>query len=261
MYLILSMKPARLLATNYNMEETKKPNLLIGKLYLVPTMLGDNAPLEVLPISIKKTIENVDYYIAENEKTARRFIKRISPAKSQPELHFELLNKYTDPTELASFLDPCIQGIDMVLLSEAGAPGIADPGADIVRIAHDKNIQVVPMVGPSSLLLAMMASGLNGQNFAFTGYLPIENDLRGKAIKSLEKLSFDTGQAQLFIETPYRNEKLLAELIRKLKPTTRLCVATDITLPTEQILTKTVNAWKQATVAIHKRPTVFILQA
>lgn len=243
------------------MEENNKPSLILGKLYLVPTMLGDNAPLEVLPISIKRTIENVNHYIAENEKSARRFIKRISPAKSQPDLHFELLNKYTDPTQIPNFLDPCIQGLDVALLSEAGAPGIADPGADVVRTAHEKNIQVVPLVGPSSIILAMMASGMNGQNFAFTGYLPIDNDLRAKSIKSLEKLSFETGQAQIFIETPYRNEKLFQELIKKLKPSTQLCVATDITLPTEQIQTKTVNEWQRVKIDINKRPTVFIVQA
>lgn len=243
------------------MDEDNKPKLVVGKLYLVPTMLGDNAPLEVLPISIKRTIEDVDHYIAENEKSARRFIKRISPSKNQPDLHFEVLNKYTDPTKIPSFLDPCVQGMDMVLLSEAGAPGIADPGADIVRAAHEKKIQVVPLVGPSCITMAMMASGMNGQNFAFTGYLPIESDLRAKAIKSLEKLSFETGQAQIFIETPYRNEKLLLELIRKLKPTTRLCVATDITLPTEHIITRTVHEWQRKAHDIHKRPTVFIIQA
>jgi 16S rRNA (cytidine1402-2'-O)-methyltransferase len=243
------------------MEKNKKPNLVMGKLYLVPTMLGDNAPLEVLPISIKRTIENVDHYIAENEKSARRFVKRISPTKNQPGLHFELLNKYTDPAQIPHFLDPCIQGLDMVLLSEAGAPGIADPGADVVRVAHEKKIQVVPLVGPSSIVMAMMASGMNGQNFAFTGYLPIENDLRAKSIKSLEKVSFETGQAQIFIETPYRNEKLFQELIKKLKPSTLLCVATDITLPTERIQTKTVNEWQRMKVDINKRPTVFIVQA
>ncbi len=243
------------------MDEIKKPSLVVGKLYLIPTMLGDNAPLEVLPISIKRIIENVDHYIVENEKSARRFIKRISPAKSQPELHFYVLNKYTDPSEMPGFLDPCIQGLNIALLSEAGSPGIADPGADIVQIAHKKKIQVVPVVGPSSILMAMMASGMNGQNFAFTGYLPIENDLRGKAIKSLEKLSFETGQAQIFIETPYRNDKLFQELIKKLKPSTRLCLASDITLLTESISTKTVNEWRRIEVTLHKRPTVFIIQA
>ena len=243
------------------MEEQKKPSLVIGKLYLVPTMLGDSAPLEVLPISIKRTIENVDHYIAENEKTARRFIKRISPTKSQPDLHFELLNKYSDPLAVPNYLDPCIKGFDMALLSEAGAPAIADPGADIVRLAHKKKIRVIPLVGPASLLLAMMASGMNGQNFAFTGYLPIDTTLRGKAIKSIEKLSQETGQAQIFIETPYRNEKLFQELVKKLKPATRLCVATDITLPTEHIQTKTINEWNRIEPDLAKKPTVFIVQA
>lgn len=243
------------------MEETKKTSLLVGKLYLVPTMLGDNAPLEVLPISIKRTIENVNHYIAENEKSARRFIKRISPSKNQSDLHLELLNKYTEVIEKINFLDPCIQGFDMVLLSEAGAPGIADPGADIVRMAHQKKIQVIPLVGPSSIILAMTASGMNGQNFAFTGYLPVDNSLRTKSIKSLEKVSFESGQAQIFIETPYRNQKLFQELIKRLKPTTLLCIATDITLPTEEINTKMIKEWQRTAVNINKRPTVFIIQA
>ncbi|MEN1783900.1 MAG: SAM-dependent methyltransferase [Bacteroidota bacterium] len=238
-----------------------KPNLVVGRLFLVPTMLGDNAPLGVLPISIKRTIENVDHYIVESEKTARRFIKKISPTKAQPKLSFELLNKYTDAQEVPKLLDPCIQGTDIALLSEAGAPGIADPGAELVRVAHDKKIRVIPLVGPSSIIMAMMASGMNGQNFAFTGYLPIETALRSRAIKSLEQLSLDTGQAQIFIETPYRNDKLFQELIKKLKPNTRLCVATDITLPTEQIESKTVNEWRRTSSSLHKRPTVFIVQA
>lgn len=235
--------------------------MVVGRLYLIPTMLGDNAPLEVLPISLKRIIENVDYYIVENEKSARRFIKRISPAKPQPELQFNVLNKYTDPLELPTFLNSCIQGQDIALLSEAGAPGIADPGAEIVQLAHKKNIQVVPIVGPSSILMAMMASGMNGQNFAFTGYLPIENGLRGKAIKSLEKLSFETGQAQIFIETPYRNDKLFQELLKRLKTSTRLCIASDITLVTESIATKTINEWQRVSIDLQKRPTVFIIQA
>jgi len=243
------------------MEENKAPSLVVGKLFLVPTMLGDSAPLEVLPFSIKRVIENVDHYIAENEKTARRFIKRVNPTKNQPDLHFELLNKYTDPQEIPGFLDPCIQGMDVALLSEAGAPGIADPGADVVKVAHQKRIKVVPLVGPSSILMAMMASGMNGQNFAFTGYLPIETELRGKAIKSLEQLSRETGQAQIFIETPYRNEKLFQELLKRLKPNTLLCVATDISLQTEQISSKTINEWKKVGANIHKKPTVFIIQS
>ena len=248
------------LRKDLKVEENKKPSLLVGKLYLVPTMLGDSAPLEVLPISIKRTIENVDHYIAENEKSARRFIKRISPTKNQPDLQFELLNKYTEPSEIPSFLDPCIRGLDMVLLSEAGAPGIADPGADVVRIAHQKQIRVVPLVGPSSITMAMMASGMNGQNFAFNGYLPIDKVDRKKAIKELERLSKDRNQSQIFIETPYRNEKMFTDLKATLTPGTRLCIAADITLPDEYIKTYTIAEWKQQQPDLHKRPAIFIIQ-
>ena len=243
------------------MSDSGKPNLVSGKLYLIPSMLGDNAPLEVLPLSVKRNMENIDYFVAENEKSARRFIKRISPAKPQPDLHFQILNKYTDAEVLPTFLDPCISGLDVGLLSEAGAPGIADPGADLVRLAHTKRIQVVPLVGPSAITMAMMASGMNGQNFAFNGYLPIDNQLRGKEIKRLERLSRETGQTQLFIETPYRNEKLFQELVKKLSPSTLLCIATDITLQTEAIATKTINEWQRTEVDLHKRPSVFIIQA
>ncbi|EAR01544.1 SAM-dependent methyltransferase [Maribacter sp. HTCC2170] len=232
-----------------------------GKLFLIPSTLGDNEPLEVLPISIKRTIEQIDHYIVENEKTARRFIKKISPRKSQPGLQIEVLNKYTEPTELPNFLDPCLKGIDVGILSEAGCPGIADPGAEVVKIAHQKNIQVVPLVGPSSLLLALMSSGMNGQNFAFNGYLPIESNDRKKTIKSLEKRSRDLKQSQMFIETPYRNEKLFQELLKSLSGHTMLCIACDITLPTEFIATKSIADWKNTSLDLNKRPAIFILQA
>ncbi|WP_209399945.1 SAM-dependent methyltransferase [Pseudozobellia sp. WGM2] len=237
-------------------------NTQTGKLYLIPTTLGDNEPLEVLPISIKQAIEQIDHYIVENEKSARHFIKKISPRKSQPSLNISILNKYTEAEEIPDMLQPCIQGKNVAVLSEAGCPGIADPGADVVRIAHDKNIQVVPLVGPSSIVLALMASGMNGQSFAFNGYLPIDGPERKGAIKRLEKTSRDQNQSQLFIETPYRNDKLFTELIKTLNPTTRLCVACDITLPSEYILTKTIADWKRTKVeSLHKRPAIFILQA
>ena len=231
-----------------------------GKLYLIPVTLGDTEPLEVLPISIKKTVERIDHYIVENEKSARRFIKKISSGKVQSKLHISVLNKFTEPQELPGFLTPCSQGQDIGIISEAGCPGIADPGADVVRIAHEKNIQVVPLVGPSSITLALMASGMNGQNFAFNGYLPIEAGEKKAAIKRLEKISRDTGQSQLFIETPYRNTKLLAELINALHPNTQICVACDVTLPTEYILTQSAAAWKKTKIELHKRPAIFILQ-
>lgn len=230
-----------------------------GKLYLIPTTLGDTAPLEVLPISVKKVIELVDDYIVENEKTARHFIKKISSGKSQPSLKINILNKFTQESELPSFLDACEQGKPVGLLSEAGCPGIADPGADIVKIAHKKNIKVVPLVGPSSILLAIMASGMNGQNFAFNGYLPIDKSERRKALKNLERESFIKNSSQVFIETPYRNDKMLAEMCATLSADTNVCVASDITLPTEYIKTQTVKEWKHTKVDLHKRPTIFII--
>lgn len=241
--------------------EESKPNLVVGKLFLIPTTLGEGAPLEVLPYSVKQKIESIDHFIAENEKTARRFIKKISPAKSQPDLHFQQLNKFTEASEIPTFLDPCIHGLDVGLLSEAGCPAIADPGSDVVRIAHEKRIQVVPLVGPSSILMAMMASGMNGQNFAFNGYLPIDSSERTRAIKKLERLSRDFGQSQVFIETPYRNDKLFAELKKNLQANTELCVAADITLESEFIATKTVREWEKIGLELHKRPAIFIIQA
>ncbi len=241
--------------------EENKPGLVVGKVYLIPTTLGDNAPLEVMPISIKGTIERIDHYIVENEKTARRFIKRVSPSKPQPNLLIQTLNKYTNPEEIPSYLDPCIHGHDIGLLSEAGCPGIADPGADVVKVAHQKRIQVVPLVGPSSILMAMMSSGMNGQNFAFNGYLPIDNAERKTMVKNLEKLSREKGQSQIFMETPYRNNKLLKELLRILQKTTRLCIASDITLPTEFIQTKSVHEWGEIELDLDKRPTIYIIQA
>ena len=231
-----------------------------GKLYLIPTRLGDNPPLEVLPLSIKKTIEQLDNYIVENEKTARRFIKRVVPNKSQPSLLLKILNKYTPDDERNTFLNPCLEGVSIGLLSEAGCPAIADPGSDIVALAHRMGIRVIPIVGPSSILLALMSSGMNGQNFAFNGYLPIDKQERKKHIKSLEKRSFDLNQTQLFIETPYRNNQMLNDLSTILHPNTRVCVACDLTLPTEFIKTKTANDWKASTEDFHKRPAIFVIQ-
>lgn len=232
-----------------------------GNVYLIPSTLGDMEPLEVLPISIKQTIERLDHYVVENEKTARHFIKKISPRKSQPSLKLSVLNKFTETQEIPTFLNPCLEGFDVGILSEAGCPGIADPGAAVVKIAHEKNIQVIPLVGPSSILLALMASGMNGQNFAFNGYLPIESSDRKKYIKNLERKSKEENQSQIFIETPYRNNKMLEELIKSLAPSTRICVAADITLPTEYIKTKTAIKWKNENVDLHKRPAIFIIHA
>ena len=230
-----------------------------GNLYLIPTRLGDNPPLEVLPISIKKIIEQIDFYIVENEKTARRFIKAISSNKPQQNLKINLLNKFTNELEIPSFLNPCKEGINVGLLSEAGCPGVADPGSEIVKVAHKEGIKVIPLVGPSSILLALMASGMNGQNFAFNGYLPIDSNEKKIALKKLEHLSFEQNQSQLFIETPYRNNKMLEDLCKILNKNTSICVACDITLPSEYIITKTAEEWKHIKVDLHKRPTLFII--
>lgn len=230
-----------------------------GKVYLIPTTLGDNEPLEVLPLSVKKIIEQLDYFIVENEKTARRFIKKITPKKSQPALHIFVLDKYTDEFESKHFLDVCHKGIDIGILSEAGVPAIADPGSSMVRLAHQHKLRVIPLVGPSSILLAMMASGMNGQNFAFNGYLPIDSRERKIVVKALEKKSKQLGQSQIFIETPYRNDKMLKSLLQILNPTTLLCVATDISLPTEFIRTMSTEEWKSQIPNLHKRPTIFII--
>ena len=232
-----------------------------GNLYLIPCPMGEVPPLVVLPISVKKTIEKIDHYIVEHEKDARRFIKSIDQLKKQSDLKFKEINKFTTPEEIPSMLDPCLEGFDVGVISDAGCPGIADPGARVVHYAHEKGIRVIPLVGPSSILLGMMASGFNGQNFAFNGYLPIEKDERRVEIKRLEKLSKDYDQSQLFIETPYRNNQMLQSLLETLNSQTRICVACDITLPSEYIKTTTVDQWKKRKVDLHKRPTLFIIQA
>lgn len=231
-----------------------------GKLYLIPTTLGENEPLEVMPYSVRTVIEKIDHYIVENEKSARRFIKKITPKKSQPSLVLMKLDKYADELETRTYLNVCEEGTSVGLLSEAGVPAVADPGATIVKLAHEKGIQVVPLVGPSSILLALMASGMNGQSFAFNGYLPIDKGDRKKAIKELERLSKERNQSQIFIETPYRNEKMFTDLKATLTPGTRLCIAVDITLPEEYIRTYTIAEWKHQQADLHKKPAIFIIQ-
>jgi len=231
----------------------------IGKLYLIPTTLGDTEPLEVMPLSVKKVVEEIDSFVVENEKSARRFVKKIAPKKSQPDLKIMLLDKYADAIEVRHYLDDCEKGISVGMLSEAGVPAIADPGAELVKLAHQKGIQVVPLVGPSSILMAMMSSGMNGQNFAFNGYLPIDKSERKKAIKRLEKISKETNQSQIFIETPYRNDKMFADLKAYLSPKTRLCIAADITLSSEYIKTLFIEEWQRVGPNLHKRPAIFIL--
>lgn len=236
-----------------------KPAALLGKLYLIPTTLGESDPMDVFPQTIKRSIDFIDYYIVENEKTARKSIKIVQPEKKQADLVLFLLNKHTQPKEHLDFIKPLLEGKNVGLMSEAGCPGVADPGAVIVKIAHEKGIQVVPLVGPSSILLALMASGMNGQSFTFNGYLPIEKAEKKTALKNLEKISFEKNQSQIFIETPYRNNKMLEDILQALHPATHLCIATDITLPTEFIKTWKASDWKKIKVDLHNRPTIFII--
>ena len=234
-------------------------NISLGKLYLIPVIMGECDPMDVLPQTVKRVVELIDYYIVENEKTARKSIKGVLPEKKQSELVLFALNKHTDAKEHLNFIEPLLAGKNMGLMSEAGCPGVADPGAVIVKLAHEKGIQVIPLVGPSSILLAMMASGMNGQSFTFNGYLPIDKGEKKSALKNFEKLSFDKNQSQIFIETPYRNNKLLEDILQALQPSTHLCIATDITLPTEYIKTLRVADWKKTKVDLHNRPTIFII--
>ena len=230
-----------------------------GKLYLIPVTMGDCEPMDVLAQTIPRAVDLINYYIVENEKTARKFIKSVVPAKIQSELILKTLNKHTETKEHQSMIQPCLAGINIGLMSEAGCPGVADPGAVIVKLAHENGIQVLPLVGPSSILMAMMASGMNGQSFAFNGYLPIDKSDKKTALKNFEKLSFDKNQSQLFIETPYRNNKLIDDLLQTLQPNTHLCIATDISLPTEYIKTMRIADWKKNSVDLHNRPTIFII--
>jgi 16S rRNA (cytidine1402-2'-O)-methyltransferase len=229
-----------------------------GILYLIPNLLGDCEPLEVLPLSVKKTIDSIDHYIVENEKSARAFIKRVVPKKPQPALHLYILNKYTEPTEYSRFLDPCRAGKPVGIISEAGVPCVADPGQAIVEIAHRDGIRVLPIVGPNSILLALMASGMNGQSFAFNGYLPIESNARKKELRKLEVL-VRKGQTQVFMETPYRNMKMLEDVLIATDDAIKLCIAADISLPTEFIQTKTIKQWRNNLPNLHKRPCIFVL--
>lgn len=232
-----------------------------GKLFMIPNLLGDQAALEVLPLSIRKVIESIDHYIVENEKIARRFIKTISPKKSQDKLHIHKLNKFTSELEIPEFLNACHEGYDVGLISDAGCPGVADPGAVIVDLAHKNKIDVIPLVGPSSILLGLMASGLNGQSFAFNGYLPIEKADRKRELKKLENRSRQENQTQIFIETPYRNNQFIDDMCKILHPQTKLCIAVDLTTDEEYVKTKPIKEWCHRRIDIHKRPAIYFILA
>lgn len=231
-----------------------------GCLYLIPNTIGNNRIEENIPINVKYIVEDLNYFIVENEKVARKYIKLISPNKSQEEIILYKLNKRTSLIESDSYLNMCFKGESIGLISDAGCPGIADPGALIVSKAHDLKIKIKPLVGPSSILLALMASGMNGQSFAFNGYLPIDKLERKNKIKLLEKKVLNDNQSQIFIETPYRNNSLLDDLISNLSDSIKLCVATDISLNSEKIRSKSIYNWKKIDVEnLNKHPTIFII--
>lgn len=232
----------------------------LGTLYLIPCTLGDTPAEQVLPRHVIDVARRLEHFVVEQAKTARQFLAALKPEKPIQSLHFATLNEHTAHKDLAGLLAPLLAGHDVGIISEAGCPGIADPGADLVNLAHHNGIRVVPLVGPSSILLALMASGLNGQRFAFHGYLPIADAERKKAIATLEAESIRQKQTQLFIETPYRNEKMLGALLAHCRPQTRLCVATDITLPGELIQTRSIAQWKLRPLPqLNKRPSLFLL--
>lgn len=233
-----------------------------GVLYLIPNTLGEAPPADVLPLHTIETARKLDYFVVEHAKSARRFLSQIQTETPLQALEMAELSEHTAAAELPALLAPLLAGRDAGLLSEAGCPGVADPGAELVALAHQRGVRVVPLVGPSSILLALMASGLNGQGFAFRGYLPVDEAARGKAITALETDSARLKQTQIFIETPYRNHKLLTALLAQCRPNTRICVATDLTLPTEWVRTRRASEWKGSAVPdLNKRPSIFLIQA
>ena len=228
-------------------------------LYLIPTSLGECSFDKILPTQNTQIVTDLRHFVVEDVRTARRFLKKANPAIEINDLTFYVLNQHTTPEELSSFLSPMFAGHDLGVLSEAGCPAIADPGADVVAMAQKNNFTVVPLVGPSSILLSLMASGFNGQSFAFVGYLPIQPADRAKMLRKLENRAYTEDQSQIFIETPYRNMKMLEEILQVCQPNTRLCIAVDITLETEFIKTKTVKEWKTQLPDLSKRPCIFLI--
>ncbi|MFZ4724551.1 MAG: SAM-dependent methyltransferase [Paludibacter sp.] len=231
----------------------------MSTLYLIPTSLGESSFDHILPAFNTQIVTDLKYFIVEDIRTARRFLKKANPAIEIDDLTFYILNQHTTPDELSSFIRPLFDGFDLGVLSEAGCPAIADPGADIVSLAQQHNFKVVPLVGPSSILLSLMASGFNGQSFAFVGYLPIEATERSKMIRKLENRAYTEDQSQIFIETPYRNMKMLDEILKTCQPNTKLCIAVDITLSTEFIKTKKIKDWKNQLPDLNKRPCIFLI--
>lgn len=237
------------------MAETK------GKLYLIPSPLGENDPTEVIPGPVLKSLENFKTFVVEEVRTARRYLSRAGLRGRIGELEFLELNEHTEQAEIEGYIRLFDGGNDVALISEAGLPAVADPGAQLVALAHRHGIEVVPCVGPSSLMMALMASGLNGQSFAFCGYIPAKTDERRSSLKTLEKVSAQLSQTQILIETPYRNDSLFADILSVCGPSTRVCVACNITMPDAYIKTMKVTQWKKEGLVIGKRPCVFLLLA
>ncbi|MDA0315194.1 MAG: SAM-dependent methyltransferase [Bacteroidetes bacterium] len=232
-----------------------------GKLFLIPTVLAENTTHWVISPQVKEVIAHTKIYLVENPRAARRYISNLKLGINIEELHLEVLDKDTAPEQVSRLMMPLLNGADIGVISEAGCPAIADPGALAVAYAHQKDIQVVPISGPSSMFLALMGSGFSGQSFAFHGYLPIDKKERAAALKKLEQESLREKRAQLFMETPFRNNQLLADALATLNPQTKLCIAKNLTAADELIQTKTIADWKNNPLDLHKVPTVFILQA
>lgn len=228
-------------------------------LYLLPVTLGDTPIEKVLPAHNKEIIISIKHFIVEDIRSARRFLKKVERNINIDELTFYPLNKHTSPEDISGYLKPLQEGQPMGVISEAGCPAVADPGADVVAIAQRKNLRVVPLVGPSSIILSVMGSGFNGQSFAFHGYLPIEPSERIKRIKALEQRVYAEDQTQLFIETPYRNLKMMEDILKNCRPQTKLCVAANITCENEFIKTKTVKEWQGKLPDINKIPCIFLI--
>lgn len=228
-------------------------------LYLIPVPLSEVELEHVLPAGNTAVVRELRHFIVENVRSARRFLKKCDRNINIDELTFYELNEHTDPREVATYLTALAEGHAMGVISEAGCPAVADPGADVVALAQRQGYRVIPLVGPSSILMGLMASGFNGQSFAFTGYLPIDGKARSRRLKEMEHRIMHEDQTQIFIETPYRNNSLLAELVRTLPKQLRLCVASDITGPQEHIVTRTVAQWGAEKVDLPKVPTIFLL--
>ncbi len=228
-------------------------------LYLLPVTLGDTPIEKVLPAYNREIISGIKYFIVEDVRSARRFLKKVDSAICIDELTFYTLNKHTSPEDISGYLKPLLEGHSMGVISEAGCPAVADPGADVVAIAQRRNLKVVPLVGPSSIILSVMGSGFNGQSFAFHGYLPIDPAERTKRLKELETRVYAENQTQLFIETPYRNQKMLEEILKTCRPQTKLCIAANITCEGEYIKTRSVKDWKGHLPELNKIPCIFLI--